>query len=90
MVKEFAQAEQYAKRGLEVESSQEWIYSNLAAAFLFKGKYQEAESIYTRFKDQPFDAQKSYREIFLADLKEFEAAGIKHKDMKKIRKLLGE
>lgn len=88
--KDFSSAEKYAKRGIEVEASQEWIFSNLAAALLFQGKYEDAKSIYLKYKDQAFNDKQSYREIFLADLKEFESIGIKHKDLKKIRKLLEE
>ena len=45
-MKQYAEAEQLANEGLAVDSTQHFIYSNLAAAFLFQGKYAEAEKIY--------------------------------------------
>ena len=49
---QFAEAEQLAIVALNLDSSQHFIYSNLAAARLFQGKYEEAWSIYKKYKDE--------------------------------------
>ena len=51
-MKQYAEAEQYAHEGLAVDSTQHFIYTNLAAALLFQGKYAEAEAIYQQYKDE--------------------------------------
>lgn len=48
----FVEAEKYAREGLGVDSTQHFIYTNLAAALLFQGKYAEAEAIYQQYKDE--------------------------------------
>ena len=86
-VNEFQLAEQYAIKALTIDPSQQWIFSNLAAAQLFQGKYAEAEEIYYNLKNELKDS-------FLQDFIEFEAAGVIPKerkaDVERIRKMLNE
>ena len=86
-MKQYAEAEQYARKGLAVDSTQLFIYTNLAAALLFQGKYGEAEVIYRQYKDELKDG-------FLGDLKQFAEAGVipkeREEDVEKIKKLLEE
>ena len=92
--KSFVESEKYARAGLEFKSSEnlkkefEWINSNLAAALLLQGKFNEAKRIYMNFKGKDFDVQESWNDIFINDLDELEKAGITHKDVLKIRELL--
>ena len=83
----FAKAEKYAREGLKIDSSQTFIYSNLAASLLLQGKYAEAEEIYRKYKPK-------LKEAFLEDFKNFEEAGIipneRRKDVEKIKALLNE
>jgi tetratricopeptide (TPR) repeat protein len=88
--KDFAAAEQAARKGLEVDPSQQWINTNLALGLLFQGKYEEAETIYIQLKDQPFNENMDFQTVFLNDLSELEAAGITHPDVEKVRTLLQE
>ena len=88
--KDFTAAEQSARRGLETAPSQQWINTNLALSLLYQGKYEEAEAVYVRFKDQPFNEEMDFRTAFLQDLEDLEAAGITHPDVEKVRALLGE
>jgi hypothetical protein len=66
----------------------EWVYTNLALALLFQGKYKEAEALYKRFKGKPYDEERSRTEVFLKDLDDKESEGIRHQDMDKARKFL--
>ncbi|MCX6252523.1 MAG: tetratricopeptide repeat protein [Bacteroidetes bacterium] len=88
--KRFVQAEEMAGKGLEVDSSQTYIYTNYAVALLFQGKYEEAKKIYLELKDKeyPEDKTKTFKYFFLQDLDELEKAGITHPDVAKIRTLL--
>ena len=84
---DFVKAEEYAREGLDGNSSLIFIYSNLASSLLMQGKYSEAKSIYRKYKLILKDA-------FLSDFKEFEEAGIipkkRRKDVEKIKKMLNE
>ena len=83
----FVEAEKYAREGLGVDSTQHFIYTNLAAALLFQGKYAEAEAIYQQYKDE-------MKNSFLDDIRRFAEAEIIPKryeaDVEKIKKMLNE
>ena len=86
-VKQFEKAEQYATEALTIDPSQQWIFINLAAAYLFQGKNDEAEEIYRLFKND-------LKDNFLQHFNDFEAAGVIPKerkaDVERIRKMLNE
>ncbi|MCX6256407.1 MAG: tetratricopeptide repeat protein [Bacteroidia bacterium] len=88
--KRFALAETSVRKGLLLDSTQQWMITNLASALLFQGKFEEAKKIYMELKDKAFqmDPSKTYKDMFLADFDEFEKAGITHPDVAKIRELL--
>src|ERR1035437_6439249 len=88
--KQYNLAEISARKGLEVDSSQTWINTNLAHALLFQSKFEEAKRIYLEFMNQeyPTDKTKTFKYFFLQDFDEFEKAGITHPDVAKIRELL--
>lgn len=48
----YVESEQYARNGLEIDSTNTLLYSNLAPSLLFQGKYDEVEQIYCRYKDE--------------------------------------
>ena len=83
--KQYTEAEIYSKEALEVDSTKHVAYSNLAAALLFQGKYQEAEKIYRQYKSE-------LKEGFLSDFEEFSKAGVipknREEDVEKIKYLL--
>ena len=85
--KQYAEAEQLACEGLSIDSTQHFIYSNLAAALLFQGKYEETEKIYRQYKDELKDA-------FLDDFKQFAEAGVipkeREADVERIKRMLEE
>jgi len=86
-MKQYAEAEHCAREGLEVDSTQHWIASNLAASFLFQCKYEEAETIYRKYKDELKDS-------FLDDFRQFAEAGVipkeREEDVERIKRILNE
>ena len=84
-LKKFTEAEELAREALSKDPMKLFVYTNLAPALLFQGKFGEAKAIYIQYMD-------AKKEAFLQDLNDFEAAGIipeKSKtDVEKIRKLL--
>ena len=85
--KQYTEAEAYSKEALEVDSTKHIAYSNLAAALLFQGKYQEAKKVYRQYKSE-------LKEGFLSDFEEFAKAGVipknREEDVKKIKNILEE
>lgn len=78
-------AEQYARKTLSTDSTQLVTNTNLAAALLFQGKYDEAETVYRQYKDE-------LKEAFLQGFIDFEAASIipeeRKNDVERIKQLL--
>ena len=85
--KQFAKAEQYATDALTIDISQQWVFTNLAAAYLLQGKYEEAEEIYRNMKD-------TLKTELLDDIQVFEKNHIipkeRKEDVKRIKRLLNE
>ncbi len=86
-MKQYAKSEQLAREGLAIDSTKHFIYSNLAAALLFQGKYAEAEKIYRQYKSE-------LKNGFLGDFQQFAEAGVipkeREEDVENIRKMLNE
>ena len=86
-MRQYQETEQYAREAISIDSTQHILYTNLAAALLFQGKYVEAEVIYRQYKSELKDS-------FLGDLKQFAEAGVipkeREEDVEKIKKLLEE
>ncbi|MEO1519063.1 MAG: tetratricopeptide repeat protein, partial [Bacteroidota bacterium] len=89
-VAKYEEAETAARKCLTLAPDQAIAQSNLAASLLFQGKFDAAQAIYSEYADQPWVDERfpSFREAFLADLAEFELAGIRHPDVGRIRGIL--
>ena len=85
--REFIKAELCARDGIRVDSTQTFIYSNLASSLLMQGKYDEAERLYLLYKNE-------LRDAFLDDFIKFEEIGIipeeYREDVEKIKRILNE
>ena len=84
ILEEFPKAEEYATTALSVDPERHGVNANLAAALLFQGKYDKAEEIYLRYKDE-------LGEMFLKDLEAFEEIGYTDQHLEevdRIKKLL--
>jgi len=86
--KQFLKTLESAKRGLAIDSTQTWIYSNLAIGYLSQGKLHEAEQIYAKYKDLGFDDQRSFKDAFIDDLHTLREANIIFPDMREAEDFL--
>lgn len=76
-----------AKKGLSLNPSNVWINTNLALGLAQNDKIDEAIEIYERLMNEPY-REKTFREVFLADVEEVESNGIKVKNKEKIIEVL--
>lgn len=83
----FEEGELHSLEALKVDSTQHLAYTNLAAAYLLQGKYQDAEKLYRQYKSE-------FKETLLTDLDELAKAGVipseRMADVEKIKKMLNE
>ena len=83
----FEEGELHSLESLKVDSTQHLAYTNLAAAYLLQGKYQDAEKLYRQYKSE-------FKEGLLSDLDELAKAGVipseRIADVEKIKKMLNE
>ncbi|MDR8391782.1 tetratricopeptide repeat protein [Aliifodinibius sp. S!AR15-10] len=82
-----------SRKVVNMDSTQTGVYTNLALGYLFNGQYNEAEKVYLEWMDKeyPFDTgYETFRNAFLKDLEDLEAAGVTHPDVTRIRSLLSE
>jgi len=90
-LKEYAQAEQYARKGIELDNNV-FYKINLAHALLLQMRYDEAEHIYIEISQTQNEDNESYTPSILDDLEKLEKAGaIPEKcktDVEKIRNIL--
>lgn len=83
----FEEGELHSLEALKVDSTQHLAYTNLAAAYLLQGKYQDAEKLYRQYKNE-------FKEGLLTDFDELAKAGVipseRMADVEKIKKMLNE
>ena len=83
----FEEGELHSLEALKVDSTRHLAYTNLAAAYLLQGKYQDAEKLYRQYKNE-------FKEMLLTDLDELAKAGVipseRMADVEKIKKMLNE
>lgn len=72
----FSEAENYSKQALKIDPAQTWIKTNLMMALFFQQKYKEAEKVYEEMKDKIMENDKSFKEVMIEDIKEYEEAKI--------------
>ena len=78
-----------AKKSISLAPEQTGAYTNLVLGYVLNNEFAKAKPIYLKWKDKHFPDDKRFcKEVFLQDIKDLEAAGIKHKGFKKVRKLL--
>ncbi len=92
--KDFKSAEESTKKGILYNQKDKNLYLNLAPSLLLQGKYEEAEAVYLKLKDNLFSEKTTFEEAFLANFKLFEREGIiptEHRaEVEKIKKMLRE
>lgn len=84
---QFEEAEQLSKEGISIDPTQLFIFTNLASSLLLQGRFDEAEAVYCKYKEEK-------KNSFLNDFKRFEAEGIipeeRKADVERIKKMLME
>ena len=83
---QFQKGEEYAVATLNVDPTRLGVNANLASSLLFQGKYEEAEAVYIKYKDE-------LRTLFLEDLEAFEEVGYTDQhsvEVERIKRLLKE
>jgi hypothetical protein len=81
---------------LELYSTNDYIYTNLALGYLLTNQFEKAEAIYQEFKDKARrDNQVWFKDSFLKDFDDLETNGIINRgdiiideEVKKIKSLL--
>lgn len=83
----FKEGEQYSSEAIKVDSTHYLAYTNLAAALLFQGRFEEAEKLYLEYKDE-------FKNTFIDDFAEFERLGVipeeRKADVERIKAILNE
>ena len=83
----FKEGEQYSLEAIKVDSTKHIAYTNLAAALLFQGRFEEAEKLYLEYKDE-------FKNTFIDDFAEFERLGVipekRKADVERIKAILNE
>jgi hypothetical protein len=81
--------EYYLNQSIKYDPESKYPVSNRPLVLLLKGNYKEAEALYIKLKDQPFEEPNStFRDEFLEDLDLVKAEGIKIDNEKEIRRIL--
>jgi len=88
IVDSFKQAEKFARLGLQMDTSQIWIKTNLAHSLLLQGRYSEAEKEYLSIKEIKDIDGTLFKDEILKDFADLEKSGITNADIKKIKELL--
>ncbi|WP_264537549.1 hypothetical protein [Flavobacterium sp. N1736] len=79
----------YLDQSIKYDPESKYPVSNRPLLLLLQGNYREAEALYIKLKDLPFEEPNStFKDEFLEDLKLVEAEGIKINNEKKIRRIL--
>lgn len=86
----------YALKGIELDSTNDFIYTNIALGYLFTNQFDSAEEVYNRFKNKIIsNMQLSFKDGFKQDLEELEKYGIIndnddeiYKEVEKIRNVI--
>ena len=83
----FKEGEQYSLEAIKVDSTHHLAYTNLDAALLFQGRFEEAEKLYLEYKYE-------FKNGFIDDFAEFERLGVipeeRKSDVERIKAILNE
>ena len=80
-----------AIKSLALKPEETGVYTNLALAYVLTNEFETAKPIYLEWKDRVnpnSSTSELFKVAFEEDIIDLEAAGIKHKDFKKVRNLL--
>jgi tetratricopeptide (TPR) repeat protein len=84
--KDFSGAIDVCKEGLKNDPENLYLTANLAHAYLFSGKYDEAMDLYRNGLGKVFDSGMTWREMIRQDFDAFKALGFDADSMNKVLK----
>ena len=82
--KQYDKAVKFLREGEKLDSTELLTQLNLAHAYLLKGNYGQAKSIYKKYRSQNATDTQSWNEKVKSDFTAFEKAGLPSKDFKRI------
>jgi tetratricopeptide (TPR) repeat protein len=91
--RQFTKAETLFKKGIEINSSNVYLQSNIPHILLFLGKTKKAMQLYLELKDKEFDKEAGYatfKDAFMSDFTDFEKQGMDKSLFVQIKKALNE
>ncbi|MDW7694815.1 TIR domain-containing protein [Flammeovirgaceae bacterium SG7u.111] len=83
----FEKAEKAALLGLRADDTYPWTNTKLALAYLYQGKYDQAEEVFRTYKGQAY-GKDNYTERFLGYMDNLEKAGIYNEAVEQARAFL--
>jgi WD40 repeat protein len=83
----YSEALNAIQRGIELDPTNEMLFTNLPLCYLLTNQFEKAKSLYLDYKDKTY-VGRTFMETFLSDIAELEKAGITHPDFEKVKALL--
>lgn len=77
-----------ASEGINLDYSNKWIFTNIALGHLLNDDFFSAKQIYLMLKDEEISKDRKFKDVFIADIKELKALGVKIPYEKEILDLL--
>lgn len=79
---QYPEAEQAARKALELDNTQLWVKTNLGHSFMLRGDLKQAKQVYGTYITE--DGSKA-KTMLLKDFNALEAVGVRHKNIAKAR-----
>ena len=89
---DYAKAIKSAQKALQLNPRMIEVEANLALAYMLNDQYDEAETVYLKWKGKKFKSvdRDTADKVFLSDIAELEDAGIEHRDFERVKRLFRE
>ena len=89
---DYAKAIKSAQKALQLNPRMIEVEANLALAYMLNDQYDEAETVYLKWKGRKFKSvdRDTADKVFLIDIAELEDAGIEHRDFERVKRLFRE
>ncbi len=87
--RQFQTAETAANQGLSLDSSQTWIYTNLAHALMLEGQVDEARTLYAKYVGTLLNDGRLWEDAVIEDFELLRKAGLSHDLMNEVLEYFG-
>lgn len=77
-----------ASKGVELDPANSSLKINLAHGYLLAGQFEKAKAIYLENKEVKLPDGRGFADVVLKDFKDLREAGVAHRDIKRIERLL--